>query len=267
MINHLRKKIDAKQEKRLITTVRGVGYVIKDEPNGAPPASARARHRRRRAGSPRRYASLLVGTMVVFGVAVWAMRDTRRAERRRQHSRRRLDRRRRFAAPSAVSAQPESALTTTIVDSTSPASPSPRRAQGTARRARSASRLLPGARPDRQAAVLVVADASCCRRDDQDEAIAATQRSKHDERATGSAIDPSRDDSLQSVSPSTRCRRRRRRSEHLARRGGAAGRRSRDLPPQLLIGTLIVVAPIILLLLDRRRRTSSSAARSVRSIS
>ena len=30
VINHLRKKIDAKAEKKLITTVRGVGYVIKD---------------------------------------------------------------------------------------------------------------------------------------------------------------------------------------------------------------------------------------------
>jgi DNA-binding response OmpR family regulator len=29
VINHLRKKIDAKHEKKLITTVRGVGYVIK----------------------------------------------------------------------------------------------------------------------------------------------------------------------------------------------------------------------------------------------
>ena len=29
VINHLRKKIDAKAEKKLITTVRGVGYVIK----------------------------------------------------------------------------------------------------------------------------------------------------------------------------------------------------------------------------------------------
>ena len=30
VINHLRKKIDAKHQKRLITTVRGVGYMIKD---------------------------------------------------------------------------------------------------------------------------------------------------------------------------------------------------------------------------------------------
>ena len=30
VINHLRKKIDAKHEKKLITTVRGVGYMIKD---------------------------------------------------------------------------------------------------------------------------------------------------------------------------------------------------------------------------------------------
>ena len=29
VINHLRKKIDAKADKKLITTVRGVGYVIK----------------------------------------------------------------------------------------------------------------------------------------------------------------------------------------------------------------------------------------------
>ena len=29
VINHLRKKIDAKQERKLITTVRGVGYVVK----------------------------------------------------------------------------------------------------------------------------------------------------------------------------------------------------------------------------------------------
>jgi two-component system copper resistance phosphate regulon response regulator CusR len=30
VINHLRKKIDAKHQRRLITTVRGVGYLIKD---------------------------------------------------------------------------------------------------------------------------------------------------------------------------------------------------------------------------------------------
>ena len=30
VINHLRKKVDAKHHKRLITTVRGVGYMIKD---------------------------------------------------------------------------------------------------------------------------------------------------------------------------------------------------------------------------------------------
>src|SRR5207245_3456070 len=30
VINHLRKKVDAKHEKRMITTVRGVGYMIKD---------------------------------------------------------------------------------------------------------------------------------------------------------------------------------------------------------------------------------------------
>jgi len=30
VINHLRKKIDAGKGKRLITTVRGVGYVIKE---------------------------------------------------------------------------------------------------------------------------------------------------------------------------------------------------------------------------------------------
>jgi two-component system, OmpR family, response regulator len=35
VINHLRKKIDAKHQKRLITTVRGVGYMIKDEPTDA----------------------------------------------------------------------------------------------------------------------------------------------------------------------------------------------------------------------------------------
>ena len=29
VINHLRKKIDAKHEKKLITTVRGVGYMIR----------------------------------------------------------------------------------------------------------------------------------------------------------------------------------------------------------------------------------------------
>jgi DNA-binding response OmpR family regulator len=29
VINHLRKKVDAKRQKRLITTVRGVGYMIK----------------------------------------------------------------------------------------------------------------------------------------------------------------------------------------------------------------------------------------------
>jgi two-component system copper resistance phosphate regulon response regulator CusR len=29
VINHLRKKLDAKQDRKLITTVRGVGYVIK----------------------------------------------------------------------------------------------------------------------------------------------------------------------------------------------------------------------------------------------
>jgi len=31
VINHLRKKVDAGQLKRLITTVRGVGYMIKDD--------------------------------------------------------------------------------------------------------------------------------------------------------------------------------------------------------------------------------------------
>jgi DNA-binding response OmpR family regulator len=31
VINHLRKKVDAKHQNRLITTVRGVGYMIKDE--------------------------------------------------------------------------------------------------------------------------------------------------------------------------------------------------------------------------------------------
>jgi len=35
VINHLRKKVDAKQQKRLITTVRGVGYMIKDGKDGA----------------------------------------------------------------------------------------------------------------------------------------------------------------------------------------------------------------------------------------
>jgi two-component system OmpR family response regulator len=30
VINHLRKKIDAKHERKLITTVRGVGYVLKE---------------------------------------------------------------------------------------------------------------------------------------------------------------------------------------------------------------------------------------------
>ena len=34
VINHLRKKVDAKQQKRLITTVRGVGYMIKDGKDG-----------------------------------------------------------------------------------------------------------------------------------------------------------------------------------------------------------------------------------------
>ena len=29
VINHLRKKIDARREKKMITTVRGVGYVIR----------------------------------------------------------------------------------------------------------------------------------------------------------------------------------------------------------------------------------------------
>jgi two-component system copper resistance phosphate regulon response regulator CusR len=29
VINHLRKKIDAKWDRKLITTVRGVGYVVK----------------------------------------------------------------------------------------------------------------------------------------------------------------------------------------------------------------------------------------------
>ena len=29
VINHLRKKIDARHEKKLITTVRGVGYMIR----------------------------------------------------------------------------------------------------------------------------------------------------------------------------------------------------------------------------------------------
>jgi DNA-binding response OmpR family regulator len=30
VINHLRKKIDAKHGHKMITTVRGVGYMIKD---------------------------------------------------------------------------------------------------------------------------------------------------------------------------------------------------------------------------------------------
>jgi DNA-binding response OmpR family regulator len=35
VINHLRKKVDAKHTNRLITTVRGVGYMIKDEATDA----------------------------------------------------------------------------------------------------------------------------------------------------------------------------------------------------------------------------------------
>jgi DNA-binding response OmpR family regulator len=35
VINHLRKKVDAKHGNRLITTVRGVGYMIKDEKSDA----------------------------------------------------------------------------------------------------------------------------------------------------------------------------------------------------------------------------------------
>jgi two-component system copper resistance phosphate regulon response regulator CusR len=31
VINHLRKKIDAKHVHKMITTVRGVGYMIKDD--------------------------------------------------------------------------------------------------------------------------------------------------------------------------------------------------------------------------------------------
>jgi DNA-binding response OmpR family regulator len=31
VINHLRKKIDASSAKKLIHTIRGVGYVIRDE--------------------------------------------------------------------------------------------------------------------------------------------------------------------------------------------------------------------------------------------
>jgi two-component system copper resistance phosphate regulon response regulator CusR len=34
VINHLRKKVDARHQKRLITTVRGVGYMIKDGKDG-----------------------------------------------------------------------------------------------------------------------------------------------------------------------------------------------------------------------------------------
>src|ERR1044071_9546984 len=34
VINHLRKKVDARHQKRLITTVRGVGYMIKDTKDG-----------------------------------------------------------------------------------------------------------------------------------------------------------------------------------------------------------------------------------------
>jgi len=30
VINHLRKKVDARHERKLISTVRGVGYVIKE---------------------------------------------------------------------------------------------------------------------------------------------------------------------------------------------------------------------------------------------
>ena len=77
VINHLRKKVDAKHQKRLITTVRGVGYMIKD------PGSVRRRRcvnrwRTRRpcvpqgvGGSTRSrltvsYAFVLLGTMVAF---------------------------------------------------------------------------------------------------------------------------------------------------------------------------------------------------------
>jgi two-component system, OmpR family, response regulator len=39
VINHLRKKVDAGRQKRLITTVRGVGYMIKEP--GNPPKDPR----------------------------------------------------------------------------------------------------------------------------------------------------------------------------------------------------------------------------------
>ena len=41
VINHLRKKIDAGHSKRLITTVRGVGYMIKDEASSLPSGKRR----------------------------------------------------------------------------------------------------------------------------------------------------------------------------------------------------------------------------------
>jgi len=46
VINHLRKKVDAKHGNRLITTVRGVGYMIKDEKAGGD-ARREDKHERR----------------------------------------------------------------------------------------------------------------------------------------------------------------------------------------------------------------------------
>jgi two-component system, OmpR family, response regulator len=42
VINHLRKKIDAKHDRKLITTVRGVGYMIKDDARERKAESRRA---------------------------------------------------------------------------------------------------------------------------------------------------------------------------------------------------------------------------------
>jgi two-component system copper resistance phosphate regulon response regulator CusR len=48
VINHLRKKVDARHQKRLITTVRGVGYMIKDTKDGKDGKEVSGEHERPR---------------------------------------------------------------------------------------------------------------------------------------------------------------------------------------------------------------------------
>ena len=93
VINHLRKKVDAKHQKRLITTVRGVGYMIKDERRDAsrrePASKANGRVRCRHAlVLTAATMALLLATLIVFGVAlVGHARQRAPATRRRTRCR------------------------------------------------------------------------------------------------------------------------------------------------------------------------------------